>query len=184
VVFDRAYVDFGHLHDLAERGVFWVTRAKENMAFRTVKWLQRRGRKPGKGGVASDRLVRLTGGVAGGKFPAAMRMVAALVEVDGKEVEMVFLTNNTAWAASSVADLYKARWQIEAFFKQLGAVLPPARVPGHHRQRRALAGLERTAGLRAGALPRLRSRLVVELFPPGEPAALRPLDPRPARPAP
>ena len=48
-----------------------------------------------------------------------MRRVRALVEVDGKEREMEFLTNNVSWSATSVADLYRCRWQIEVFFKQI-----------------------------------------------------------------
>jgi len=41
------------------------------------------------------------------------------VEVDGKEREMEFLTNNLQWSATSVADLYRCRWQVEVFFKQI-----------------------------------------------------------------
>ena len=48
-----------------------------------------------------------------------LRRVTALVEVDGKEREMTFLTNNLQWSARTVADLYKCRWEIEVFFKQL-----------------------------------------------------------------
>ena len=48
-----------------------------------------------------------------------MRRVLALVEVDGQEREMEFLTNNLCWSAGSVADLYRCRWQIEVFFKQI-----------------------------------------------------------------
>src|SRR5258708_2008194 len=48
-----------------------------------------------------------------------MRRVRALVEIDGKEREMEFLTNNVSWSATSVADLYRCRWQIEVFFKQI-----------------------------------------------------------------
>jgi len=46
-------------------------------------------------------------------------LVRRLVEVDGKEREMEFLTNNVPWSATSVADLYRCRWQIEVFFKQI-----------------------------------------------------------------
>lgn len=52
-------------------------------------------------------------------YPQPMRRVRALVEVDGKEREMEFLTNNLQWSARSVADLYRCRWQIEVFFKQI-----------------------------------------------------------------
>ena len=46
-----------------------------------------------------------------------------LVQVDGKEVAMEFLTNNLEWSARSIADLYKCRWQIEVFFKQIKQTL-------------------------------------------------------------
>jgi len=48
-----------------------------------------------------------------------LRRVTALVEIEGKEREMVFITNNFQWAASTVAELYRWRWQIEVFFKQI-----------------------------------------------------------------
>jgi len=47
----------------------------------------------------------------------------ALVEVDGQEVEMVFLTNNLEWSAPSIVELYRCRWQIEVFFKQIKQTL-------------------------------------------------------------
>jgi len=49
--------------------------------------------------------------------------VEAEVLVDGKWRNMVFLTNNLEWAASSVAELYRCRWQIEVFFKQIKQTL-------------------------------------------------------------
>ena len=55
--------------------------------------------------------------------PERLRRVVALVEVDGKEVEMTFLTNHLEWAAASVVALYKCRWQIEVFFKQIKQTL-------------------------------------------------------------
>ena len=54
-----------------------------------------------------------------------------LVEVNGKEVEMVFITNNMEWAASSVGDLYQARWGIEVFFKQIKQTLKVCDFLGH-----------------------------------------------------
>ena len=47
----------------------------------------------------------------------------ALVEVDSKEREMTFLTNNLEWSPSSVAAPYKCRWDIEVFFKQIKQTL-------------------------------------------------------------
>lgn len=119
-LFDKAYVDFAHLHDLDLRGVQWVTRAKENFKYRTVRNLPvTRG-----GRILKDQIVVPAGAQWKKKFPGwTLRRVEALVEVDGKDRVMVFLTNNTAWSARSVCDLYRARWEIEVFFKQVKQTL-------------------------------------------------------------
>src|SRR5271154_6504334 len=69
--------------------------------------------------ILSDELVVLKNKDSRANYPEAMRRVRALVEVDGKERELEFLTNNLQWSAASVADLYRCRWQIEVFFKQI-----------------------------------------------------------------
>ena len=119
VLFDKAYVDFAHLCDLETRGVSWVTRAKEHLAYRVVK---KRLKKP-EGKILRDDEVGFTGFYSRRRYPHRLRRVEALVEVDGKERVMVFLTNNLQWAASSVAGLYRCRWQIECFFKQIKQTL-------------------------------------------------------------
>jgi len=119
VLFDKAYVDFVHLHDLHQRGVFWVTRAKDNLQFKVV---QRRLKKPA-GKILRDDEILLSVPQSRRDYPQRMRRVVALVEVDGVEREMVFLTNNFQWAASTVAELYRCRWQIEVFFKQIKQTL-------------------------------------------------------------
>jgi len=55
----------------------------------------------------------------------------ALVEVDGKQVEMVFLTNQLTWSAWTVAELYRCRWDIEVFFKEIKQTLQLADFLGH-----------------------------------------------------
>ena len=119
VLFDKACVDFDHLHDLNERGVFWVTRAKDNLQFKVGK---RRIKKP-EGKILRDDEIRLTGDQSRADYPQRLRRVVALVEGDGVEREMVFLTNNFEWAASTVAELYRCRRQIEVFFKQIKQTL-------------------------------------------------------------
>ena len=119
VLFDKAYVDFAHLFDLLLRGVFWVTRAKDNLQFKVAK---RRIKKPTGNRLRDDEIL-LTGPQSRADYPQRLRRVVALVEVDGVEREMVFLTNNLEWAASTVADLYRCRWQIEVFFKQIKQTL-------------------------------------------------------------
>jgi hypothetical protein len=119
VLFDKAYVDFAHLFLLQQRGVFWVTRAKESLACRVVR---RRLKKPA-GKILRDDEVVLTVFYSRQAYPVRLRRVTALVEVDGQEREMIFLTNNLAWAPASVAALYRCRWQIECFFKQIKQTL-------------------------------------------------------------
>jgi hypothetical protein len=127
VLVDRAYGDFAHLHDLNERGVFCVTRAKDNLQFKIV---ERRIKKP-EGKILRDDEIRLIGVRSRADHPRRMRRVVALVEVDGDERAMVLLTNNLAWAASTVAELYRCRWQIEVFFKQIKQTLQLADFSGN-----------------------------------------------------
>jgi len=115
VLFDKAYVHFKHLFDLAVRGVFFVTREKTNLKIKRVKKLPR----PKDKRILRDELVVLRGVRTSRDYPQTLRRVRALVEVDGQQREMVFLTNNLEWSAVTICELYRARWQIEVFFKQL-----------------------------------------------------------------
>ena len=85
------------------------------------------------GKIRRDDLVLLQVPATRAGHPARLRRIVALVEVDGQEVEMTFLTNNLTWAASSVVALYKERWQIEVFFKQIKETLQLADFFGQQR---------------------------------------------------
>lgn len=127
VIFDKAYVDFGHLFDFFLRGVFWVSRTKSSHRFEVVK---RRNITDPK--ILADEEVVLSRQAAyEGKYPSRMRRVRALVEIEGVEREMEFLTNNMDWSPRSVADLYRSRWDIEVFFKQIKQTLKLADFLGH-----------------------------------------------------
>ena len=127
VVFDKAYVDFEHLHDLDLRGVQWVTRAKDNFRYRALRNLPVK-----KGGnVVKDQIVKLTGDKFKHLKDWTLRRVEAWVEVDGELRLMVFITNNTTWSPGSVCDLYRARWDIEVFFKQVKQTLKLGDFLGH-----------------------------------------------------
>src|SRR2546425_3370495 len=119
VIFDKAYVDFAHLADLCMRLVFWVTRAKDNLSYKVVRCYQ----KGAVGKILRDDLIRLKTPASRKEYPELMRRIVALVEVDGREVEMVFLSNNLEWSAESIVELYRCRWQIEVFFKQIKQTL-------------------------------------------------------------
>ncbi len=126
VLFDKGYVDFGHLRDLDERGVSWVTRAKDNLAYEVVEKMPRSHDEK----ILGDEIIRLSN--PNKPAPELMRRVVAMVKVDEQEREMVFLTNHLEWSPRSVADLYRCRWQIEVFFKQIKQTLQLADFLGHN----------------------------------------------------
>ena len=121
VVFDKAYVDFDHLVDLDSRGVWWVTRAKDNMRYHAVKNLAK-----GHENIIKDQIVALKG-----RKGIRVRRVEAWVEVDDEWRVMVFITNNLNWSPRSVCDLYRRRWDIEVFFKQVKQSLKLGSFLGH-----------------------------------------------------
>ena len=126
LVADRAYTDFKFLGALALRGVFFVVREKRNMRMETVGGTGGPdGRAPEKGKrvlILGDERVRPALSRTAGEYTAdggILRRVTAMVEVDGRMTRMVFLTNNFKWSAKTIAELYRARWAVELFFKEL-----------------------------------------------------------------
>ena len=128
-VFDKAYLDFVHLDDLDERGVFWVSRAKDNMQYRTVEKLDTTTHPS----VLRDEIIELSGVRTKKRYDKILRLVEAIIEVDGKPVKMRFLTNNFKWSAWTVAELYRARWEIEVFFKEVKQTVQLVDFVGHNK---------------------------------------------------
>jgi len=113
VAMDRGYIDFTLLESWTRTGVFFVTRAKRNMAYRVVKRLA----LPSRGNVLEDKIIALTGLVTKKKYPQRLRRIVVWDKENECEVEL--MTNIFHFAASTVASIYKDRWQIELFFKAL-----------------------------------------------------------------
>ncbi len=128
VVFDKAYVDFEHLCDLTRRGLWWVSRAKDNLQYRVVKRLHTTEHPR----VLCDELIELTVSKSQQAYPYLLRRVVAIVEVDGTDIELVFVTDNLEWSAWTVAELYRCRWDIEVFFKEIKTTLQLADFLGHN----------------------------------------------------
>jgi len=118
-IFDKAYVWFWHLWQLSTRGVFWVSRPKDNLDYRVV----RRRIKKRQGHILRDDEIQLKGPKSKRAYPGKLRRIVALVELDGKEQPMVFLSNHLEWSAQTIADLYRCRWEIEKFFRQIKQTL-------------------------------------------------------------
>jgi len=110
-VMDRGYVDFKRLFALHQATAFFVTRAKSNFQ------CKRRYSRPvdKTTGLRCDHTIVLTGVHSKEDYPEAMRRVVYRDTETGKR--FVFITNNFALPALAIAQLYKARWQVELFFK-------------------------------------------------------------------
>ncbi|HRV46046.1 MAG: IS4 family transposase [Kiritimatiellae bacterium] len=124
---DRAYVDLAFLHGLSGRGIFFVLREKENMVFKAIK---RRVDLPAR--ILADETVQMSRKGSAEKYPATLRRITAIVEVDGRDREMTFITNNFDWSPRTIAELYRARWAIETFFKELKQTLQLADFVGYN----------------------------------------------------
>ena len=130
-VMDRAYVDYKQLDTLTEQGVFWVTRSKSNMKVKVIRELNKgrkntpqEGKEPHYPIILKDEEVELTGKTSHKRYPRSFRHVSAIVlDSNGKEITVSFLSNNMEWAASSICDLYRCRWGIETFFKEIKQTL-------------------------------------------------------------
>jgi len=110
-IFDRGYLDFARLHRIQRSGAFFVTRAKKNS-----RWRRRYSRPVDKStGLLCDQTAVLTGFYSHQQYPEALRRIGYRDPATGKK--FVFLTNNFTLDALLIAQLYRARWQIELFFK-------------------------------------------------------------------
>ena len=114
LVVDRAYVDYQWLYNLDSSGVFFVTRLKSNA---DIKLIENFVTNEKHEHILSDQDIELTGFYSSKKYPKALRIVKVFDANNDKE--LILLTNNLSWTADTISQLYKARWDVEVFFKHL-----------------------------------------------------------------
>jgi hypothetical protein len=110
-VMDRGYLDFQRLYRLHQAGAFYVTRAKSSLRARRVY----SDASDRSSGVIADQRVMLEGYYAAKDYPEHIRRIRFKDPATDKT--LIFLTNNTVLPATTIANLYKSRWQVELFFK-------------------------------------------------------------------
>lgn len=113
VVDDRAYNDYRLFAKWTEEEVYFVTRMKENALYKVIESRP----VPQNRSVLKDQVIGLTGVDAWEKCPYPLRRVE-LYSPEREEV-LVFLTNHFGFGATTIAAIYKDRWQIELFFKAI-----------------------------------------------------------------
>lgn len=110
-VFDRAYTDYKRLYRFVESDADFVTRSRRNTQYRRI---YSRPIETDKG-VRCDQIIALAGETSQRDYPDQLRRIRYRDKETGKT--LVFLTNNLSLPASTIANLYRARWQVELFFK-------------------------------------------------------------------
>ena len=106
VAIDKGYNDYTWYKRLTDKGIFFVTRLKTNAAFRVIS---RRSVLKDKG-LTSDQTIEFSGIQTAKKCPTQLRRIGYRDAQTGKHY--TFLTNNFKLSASTIADIYKARWQV------------------------------------------------------------------------
>ena len=113
VAMDRAYNDYRQFARWTENEVYFVTRMKENAVYEVVQEFP----VPTGRNILSDQVIELTGAQAQKKCPHYLRRI--VVWDQENERDIVLITNHIDFGATTIADIYKERWQIELFFKAL-----------------------------------------------------------------
>lgn len=112
---DRGYIDYNWLYSLQNQGVLFIIRAKGNMAYHVVG---QHNRPVKNRGIISDQLIKFSNYYEEKAYPEALRKITySYIDTKGKKETITVITNNMQHAASTIASLYKGRWEIETFFR-------------------------------------------------------------------
>jgi len=110
-VLDRGYLEFSRLYRFTTAGAFFITRARKDFRYRRIH-----SRKANKAaGIVCDQTIDLVWYYTRRDYPALLRRVRFVDPESGKR--LTFLSNNFTLAATTIARLYRQRWQVELFFK-------------------------------------------------------------------
>jgi hypothetical protein len=113
VAMDRGYTDYALFGSWTKAEIYFVTRLKDNAAYEVVNDCQ----IPAHRGVLCDQIIRLSGAQAEKDCPCLLRRVVVWDQENQREI--VLLSNLLQFGATTIAAIYKERWQIELFFKSV-----------------------------------------------------------------
>jgi hypothetical protein len=119
IVADRFYNDFSLLNIWDSKGVYFVVRHKDNIQFTTVKENELPDNRHEH--LLKDEVIELTSVQSKKKYPKRLRRVAIWDEENKQVIEVI--TNQMSWTANTISELYKARWQVEIFFREIKQLL-------------------------------------------------------------
>ena len=113
VVMDRGYNDYALFGQWTDQKIYFVTRLKDNAAYQVLA----EGPVPANRNILSDQLIQFSGEKAQKDCPSLLRRVAVWDALNEREI--VLLTNLQEFGSTTIAAIYKDRWEIELFFKAL-----------------------------------------------------------------
>ncbi len=119
IVADRFYNDFSLLNVWDSNEVKFVIRHKENLKFKVIK--ENKISKDRHPHILNDEIIELANQTSKKKYPKRLRRVVVLDEVNEQQIEII--TNQKSWTANTISELYKSRWQIEIFFREIKQLL-------------------------------------------------------------
>lgn len=115
VVADRGYLDFSMLNEWRKNDIYFVVRLKKSIKHKMIKELPLSEKD--NSNIIKDELISLTEEETKENYPKPIRRVVIYDEKNDKIIELI--TNNLTWTASTISELYKQRWMVEIFFKEL-----------------------------------------------------------------
>jgi len=110
---DMGYTDYKQYNNWTTSGIWFVTRQKSNAAYKVIS----KRKLPRNRNILSDEIIKLTGFYSSKDYPGELRRIVVFDKVKNKEI--VLLTNNLKFGATTIASIYKDRWEIEIFFKTI-----------------------------------------------------------------
>ena len=112
MVFDRGYIDYEWMNKLNESGITFVSRAKKNFHFKAIECNEHDRTR----GLRADQIIQLNT-LKGSRYKGHLRRIS--YRDPDTDKWLVFFTNNFDLSAMTIASLYKARWDVELFFKTI-----------------------------------------------------------------
>lgn len=119
IVADRFYNDFPLLNVWDSKGVFFVIRHKENLQFETLKENDLPENRHQH--ILKDEIICLKNESSKSKYPGKLRRVSVWDEENKQVIELI--TNQFNWSPNTIGELYKSRWQVEIFFRDIKQLL-------------------------------------------------------------
>lgn len=119
IVADRFYNDFSLLNIWDSKGVYFVIRHKDNLQYNVIKENDLPANKHPH--LLKDEIIELKNDASKEKYPRQLRRVAIWDDVNKQTIELI--TNQVTWVANTISELYKSRWQVEIFFREIKQLL-------------------------------------------------------------